>query len=153
MQDELTLLAYIVVFIAIKSAGSLLALLVFVGVSYTSFYAVFNSPVDDVYLFLCFGVVYSICAIFSHRRKEAVWMGYVFMSLYCLYYSYDSWINAGHETWIWQHHEVFIFIAHVTIMLLLSKVRFTLVFTSLVLLYSHHCSGESNESREGINHS
>ena len=92
MSDDIVLFGYVVVFALNRSADTTLALFVFCGIAYTSFYAAFDDAVHDTYLFACFGVVYAMCALFSYRRRKLVTIGYILMLLYCFYYSWDCWI-------------------------------------------------------------
>ena len=142
-QDELTILGYIVVSVAIRSAGSMLALFVFIAIAYTSVMAEFLESNDDVYLFAVFGCSYLICAKQLHSWKEPAHAGCILMSLYCFFYSFDSWAYGEYETWLWRNHEAITACIHVFIMLLLSKALITLVCSRLYLLWNGHCSSKS----------
>ncbi|QGZ13159.1 hypothetical protein [Alteromonas phage XX1924] len=146
MNDISILFMYVVVFSIVRSANALLALFVWVIVSYTAYKVKFTASVDDVYLFLCLSAVYSFCALFEYRNKNHVWVGYVFVLSYYLYYSYDSWINAEHETWVWSNHEILVFAAHSIVVLLLGKVHITLVRSSYFLFGRRGRDSQSNKS-------
>lgn len=118
----------------------MLALLVFAVVAYTSYHVSVTYTYDVVYWFAIMSAVYAICAVQLRRWGDISFIGCVFMSLYSLYFSYDSWINWDVETWTYQNHESIVFTAHVLIMLLLSKVHITLVFARLNLFWNNHCS-------------
>lgn len=141
-QDEYTIVAYLIVSIAVRSAGSILALLVFLLVAYTSLYASFVKSIDDVYLFPVYGSVYLILAKLMRKINEDARFGCIFMSLYCFYYSFDSWAYGEYKTWVWQNHEVIIATAHALILLLLSKAHIALVYSRLHLLWNYNCSGK-----------
>ena len=141
-QDEYTIVAYLFVSIAVRSASSMLALLVFMAVAYTSIYASFVNPIDDVYLFLVISVIYLVLAKLMGYFNDDAKFGCIFMSLYCLVYSFDSWAYGEHKTWIWRNHEIFIAVAHAAIMLLLSKARIAMVSTRFYLFWNYNCSSE-----------
>lgn len=122
----------------------MLALLVWCFVTYTAHKADFTQPVDDLYLYGIYGVVYLICAVQLRKWKESAWMGCVFVSLYYLYFSFDSWINWDVETWAYTNHESIVFTAHLLVMLLLIKVRITMVSTRVNLFWRNRCSGKGN---------
>lgn len=140
MNDLTILVMYVVVFTLIRCAGSLLALLVFAVVAYTSYKVDFNYTYDDTYFFFLLSVVYLMCAIQLRKLGEIAWVGCIFVSLYYLYFSYDSWINWDVETWTYQNHESIVFTAHILVMLLLIKVRVALVLTRFDLFWRNHCS-------------
>lgn len=152
-QDEYTIAAYLVVSIVVRSASSILALLVFMAVAYTSLYASFVNPIDDVYLFPIISVIYLVLARLMGYFNDDAKFGCIFMSLYCLLYSFDSWAYGEHQTWLWRNHEVFVALAHTAIMLLLIKTRITMVFASIFIFWCGHCSSEINQRRKGPNHS
>lgn len=143
---------YAVVLFAVRSVGSLLALFVFACLAYTAHIASFKYTLDDVYFFLMCSCVYAICARYMRKINESAWVGCVLMSLYSLFYSFDSWVNWDIETWTYTHHESIILIAHAVIMLLLSKIRVAMVYASLNLFWRNRCrrkdgSGNKNSYR------
>lgn len=143
MNDLNILIMYVVVFALIRSAGSLLALLVWCAVAYTASIVEFIYPLDDAYLYLVFGVMYAMCAIQMFRWRDSAWVGCVFVSLYYLYFSYDSWINWEVETWTYQNHESIVFAAHILVMLLLISVRFAVVSARLNLFWNNRCNSKT----------
>lgn len=145
MTDITILLLYVVVFSLNRSASSLLALLVWCVVTYTAYKAAIHYTDDTVYLFAIYGVVYLICAMQMRKWGNSAWAGCVFVSLYYLYFSYDSWINWDVETWAYIHHESIVFAAHILVMLLLIKVRIAMVSTRVNLFWRNRCSGKDNE--------
>jgi hypothetical protein len=144
MNDVSILLLYVVVFTLNRSVSSLLALLVFALVAYTAYNADFNYTYDDTYFYAVLSAVYAICAIQMRKWKESAWAGCVFVSLYYLYFSFDSWINWDVETWAYQNHESIVFTAHILVMLLLVEVRIALVCSRARLLWRNHCSRKTN---------
>jgi hypothetical protein len=145
MQDMITIGLYALVFIAVRNASALLALLVFAAVAYTSGHADFKYSDDDVYLFAILSIVYLMCATQMRRWSNPAWYGCIFVSLYSLYFSYDSWINWEIETWTYQNHESIVFTSHVLVMLLLSKVHLALVCSRVNLFWRNHCSNKSKQ--------
>ena len=89
MNDITILLLYVIVFTLNRSASSLLALLVWCVVAYTSYKVALNYPVDMVFWFSIISVVYAICAMQMRKWGESAWAGCVFVSLYYLYFSFD----------------------------------------------------------------
>lgn len=144
MNDITILLMYVFVFALNRSAGSLLALLVWCLVAYTAYIVDFAYTYDDTYFFALLSIVYLMCAIKMRKWKESAWMGCVFVSLYYLYFSFDSWINWDVETWAYTNHESIVFTAHLLVMLLLIKVRITMVSTRVNLFWRNRCSGKGN---------
>ena len=120
----------------------MLALLVWCLVTYTSCVAEIYYTYDAVYWFSILSVVYLMCAKQLKRWGCSAWMGCVFVSLYYLFFSLDSWINWDVETWTYQNHESIVFIAHVLVMLLLFKVRGPVVLTSINLFWRNRCSSK-----------
>lgn len=145
MNDISILILYVVVFSLNRSAGALLALFVWAVITYTAYNVDFEYTYDDTYLFVVLSVVYAICAMQLRKWKDSAWVGCVFVSLYYLYFSFDSWINWDVETWAYIHHESIVFAAHILVMLLLIKVRVALVFTRVNLFWRNRCSGEGNK--------
>jgi hypothetical protein len=143
MNDLNILILYVIVFALIRSASALLALLVFALVAYTASIVEFIYPLDDAYLYLVFGVMYAMCAIQMFRWRDSAWVGCVFVSLYYLYFSYDSWINWEVETWTYQNHESIVFAAHILVMLLLISVRFAVVSARLNLFWNNRCNSKT----------
>lgn len=144
MNDLTILCMYVFVFALIKGAGSLSALLVFTIVAYTASIADFEEPLDDAYLYMVYWVMYLICAIRLKRLKNEAWAGCIFVSLYYLWFSIDSWFNWEIETWTHQNHESVVFAAHVLVMLLLISARRTVVFTRVNLFWRNRCSTKSD---------
>jgi hypothetical protein len=145
MQDMIILGLYALVFIVVRNASALLALLVFAAVAYTSSKADITYTYDVVYWFTIMSSVYLICAIQLRRWSNPAWYGCIFVSLYSLYFSYDSWINWEIETWTYQNHESIVFTSHVLVMLLLSKVHLALVCSRVNLFWRNHCSNKSKQ--------
>jgi hypothetical protein len=145
MQDMITIGLYVLVFIVVRNASALLALLVFAAVAYTSSHAGFKYSDDDVYLFAILSIAYLMCATQMRRWSNPAWYGCIFVSLYSLYFSYDSWINWEFETWTYQNHESIVFTSHVLVMLLLSKVHLALVCSRVNLFWRNHCSNKSKQ--------
>jgi hypothetical protein len=143
MNDLSILILYVIVFALIRSAGSLLALLVWCAVAYTSYELVSKYTLDDVYSFLILSVVYAMCAVQLRKWRDSAWVGCVFVSLYYLYFSYDSWINWEVETWTYQNHESIVFAAHILVMLLLISVRLTVVSARLNLFWNNRCNSKT----------
>lgn len=121
----------------------MLALLVFALVAYTASIVDFNYTLDDAYIYLVFGVMYAMCAVQLRKWRDSAWVGCVFVSLYYLYFSYDSWINWEVETWTYQNHESIVFAAHILVMLLLIKVRVALVSARLNLFWNNRCNSKT----------
>lgn len=138
-QDEATLLAYLIVAYAVRSAASCVALLVLIVITYTSIYADFETFKDDTYIFLIFGTVYLICAKLIKSFNDSAWLGCVLMAAYCFIYSFDSWISEGYETWLHQYHEGFVLAIHVLIMLLLSAPLTSVVLSRFHLFGNSNC--------------
>jgi hypothetical protein len=134
---------YVVVFALIRSAGSLLALLVWCAVAYTASIVEFKYTLDDAYIYLVFGVMYAMCAVQLRKWRDSAWVGCVFVSLYYLYFSYDSWINWEVETWTYQNHESIVFAAHILVMLLLISVRIAVVSARLNLFWNNRCNSKT----------
>ena len=143
MNDLNILVLYVVVFALNRSASAWLALLVFALVAYTASIVEFIYPLDDAYLYLVFGVIYAMCAVQLRRWRDSAWVGCVFVSLYYLYFSYDSWINWEVETWTYQNHESIVFAAHILVMLLLISVRLTVVSARLNLFWNNRCNSKT----------
>ena len=121
-------IAYLFVALKWRSIESALCLLVFVALASIGQY---NNPIDDVYLFLFFGVIYSTLSYKLFKYKHLAALGCLLMSIYSFIYAMDSWINAEYETLIWENHEVTVCILHVIILLLLSPLRASVVRSSL----------------------
>ena len=121
----------------------MLALLVFALVAYTASIVEFKYTLDDAYIYLVFGVMYAMCAVQMRKWRDSAWVGCVFVSLYYLYFSYDSWINWEVETWTYQNHESIVFAAHILVMLLLISVRITVVSARLNLFWNNRCNSKT----------
>lgn len=139
-QDELTVIAYAVVLIAVRNASAMLALLVMLIIAYTAMKLEFKYPIDDVYLFPVIGSAYLICAKIMRSCGCISWIGCILMSLYSFYYSYDCWMNGEVKTWVYRNHESIILIIHAFIMLLLSKAQLAVVSARLNLFWNNHCN-------------
>ena len=121
-------MSYLFVALKWRSIESALCLLVFVALASIGQY---NNPIDDIYLFLFFGVIYSTLSYKLFKYKHLAALGCLLMSIYSFIYAMDSWINAEYETLIWENHEVTVCILHVIILLLLSPLRASMVRSSL----------------------
>jgi hypothetical protein len=143
MNDLSILILYVIVFALNRSVSALLALLVWCAVAYTSYELSSEYPIDDVYLFPILSVVYAMCAVQMRKWRDSAWVGCVFVSLYYLYFSYDSWINWEVETWTYQNHESIVFAAHILVMLLLISVRLTVVSARLNLFWNNRCNSKT----------
>lgn len=121
-------IAYLFVALKWRSIESALCLLVFVALASIGQY---NNPIDDVYLFLFFGVIYSTLSYKLLKFKHLAAIGCLLMSIYSLVYAFDSWINADYKTIIWENHEITVCILHVIILLLLSPLRVAVVRSSI----------------------
>jgi hypothetical protein len=146
MIDLYILIAYAVVFIVNRSAGSLLALLVFAFVAYTSYIVDIKYTLDATYWFLILSCVYAICANKLKKWDYSAWIGCLLMSFYSLYFSYDSWINWEIETWAYRNHEGIVITIHAFIMLLLSKVQLAMVSSRINLFWNNHCNRKDKRS-------
>lgn len=135
---------YALALVVNRSAGSLLALFVWSAVAYTAYNVDFSYTYDDTYFFAVLSLVYLICAIKMRKWQESAWMGCIFVSLYYLYFSFDSWVNWDVETWAYTNHESIVFTTHFFVVLLLIKVRLTMVFARINLLWRNRCSGKGN---------
>jgi hypothetical protein len=121
-------IAYLFVALKWRSIESALCLLVFVALASIGQY---NNPIDDVYLFLFFCVIYSTLSYKLLKLKHLAAIGCLLMSIYSFVYALDSWINADYKTIIWENHEITVCILHLVILLLLSPIRLTVVRSSL----------------------
>ena len=72
--------------------------------------------------FCALSLTYAASAIIAaHMKQLASAFALLFMAVYLLVFSFDSWINSNVETWIYANHEVIILSLHIFIILSFSK--------------------------------
>ncbi len=58
--------------------------------------------------------LYALTALFLHKNS-AMCFSLILMSIYCVVFSIDSWINSNVTTWIYNNHEIIVITLHLVI--------------------------------------
>ena len=119
-----------------------------------SFFAA-NSSVINTYLLI--SIVYCFaCVMLVYSKDYLPALAVTFMSMYCLYFAFDTWTNPNESTWIYINHEGIVLSLHAVVLLSFSKKLSSLVASCVDYLYtffnnneSDHASNSRVEGRKG----